>query len=152
MTTKTLNRTTFVTSREMDFFNEKELTTQTGHPVYEWPLVFLKECIDNALDACEEADVAPGITVTAAPEGITVEDNGPGIPESTIEAALDFTVRASNREAYVAPDRGAQGNALKTLIAMPYVAAGVTSVACALRVRTRDFTTAEQLILCPQDA
>ena len=34
---------------------------------------------------------------------------------------MDFTVRASNREAYVAPDRGAQGNALKTMLPMPWV-------------------------------
>jgi hypothetical protein len=33
-------------------------------------------------------------------------------------------VRVSSREAYVAPDRGAQGNALKTLIAMPFVLDG----------------------------
>jgi hypothetical protein len=59
-----LGRTTFFTSREMDFFNEKELVTQTGHPKAEWPQVIIKELIDNSLDACEEADdaqVAPTI-------------------------------------------------------------------------------------------
>ena len=116
-----LVRTTFLTSREMDFFNEKELVTQTGHPKAEWPLVFLKETIDNALDACEEADIAPEIEVTADAGGIAVKDNGAGLPEATLKAAMDFTVRASNREAYVAPDRGAQGNALKTLLPMPLV-------------------------------
>lgn len=116
-----LVRTTFSTSREMDFFSEKELVTQTGHEVGEWPLVILKELIDNALDACEEADVAPVIDVAADAGGITIRDTGPGLPESTLKAALDFTVRASNREAYVAPDRGAQGNALKTLLPMPRV-------------------------------
>ena len=116
-----LERTTFSTSREMDFFTAKELVTQTGHGVREWPLVFLKETIDNALDACEEADDAPVIDVIANAGGITVRDNGPGLPEATLKAACDFTVRASNREAYVAPDRGAQGNALKTLLPMPRV-------------------------------
>ena len=116
-----LERETFLTSREMDFFSEKELVTQTGHDVGEWPLVILKETIDNALDACEEADTAPIIEVFADEAGITVSDNGPGLPESTLRGALDFTVRASNREAYVAPDRGAQGNALKTLLPMPRV-------------------------------
>ena len=53
--------------------------------------------------------------------GITVSDNGPGLPETTLKGALDFTVRVSNREPYVAPDRGAQGNALKTLLPMPHV-------------------------------
>jgi hypothetical protein len=34
---------------------------------------------------------------------------------------MDFTIRESNREAYVALDRGAQGNALKTILPMPVV-------------------------------
>ncbi len=50
-TKATLVRTTFTTSREMDFFSEKELTTQTGHSIDEWYLVFVKEAMDNALDA-----------------------------------------------------------------------------------------------------
>jgi len=118
---KKLNRTTFLTSREMDFLSEKELVTQTGHEIGDWPLVILKEPIDNALDACEDADIAPVIEVTADACGITIRDNGPGLPEKTLAGALDFTVRASSREAYVSPCRGAQGNALKTLIPMPRV-------------------------------
>ena len=74
----------------MDFFSAKELVTQTGHEVEEWPLVILKELIDNALDACEEAGTPPEITVTADAAGISVADNGPGLPESTLKAALDF--------------------------------------------------------------
>jgi len=84
----------------------------------------LKELVDNALDACEEAGVPPEITVTVDDDGITVADNGPGIPASTVESILDFSVRVSSREAYVAPDRGAQGNALKTIVAMPFVMDG----------------------------
>jgi hypothetical protein len=33
--------------------------------------------------------------------------NLPGIPAATVDGILDFNVRASSREAYVAPDRGA---------------------------------------------
>jgi hypothetical protein len=116
-----LVRTTFKTSRVMDFFTEKELVTQTGHEVRDWPLVIVKELVDNALDACEDADIAPIVLVTADAAGITVTDNGPGLPETTLEGAMDFTIRASNREAYVSPCRGAQGNALKTLLPMPWV-------------------------------
>jgi DNA topoisomerase VI subunit B len=105
----------------MDFFSMKELVTQTGHGVIDWPLVIAKELIDNALDACEEADLAPVIDVAADAAGITVADNGPGLPEATLRGAMDFTVRVSNREAYVSPCRGAQGNALKTLLPMPWV-------------------------------
>ena len=119
-----LERATFRTSRLLDFCSRKELIAQTGHQPEEWPLVLLKELVDNALDACEEAEVAPEITITVDDQGVTVADNGPGIPEATVAGVLDFTARASSREAYVAPDRGAQGNALMTLVAMPFVLDG----------------------------
>lgn len=119
-----LDRTTFQTSRLLDFCSRKELIAQTGHQPDAWPLVALKELVDNALDACEDAGAAPVVSVTVGDRGITVTDNGPGIPSETIVGVLDFAVRVSNREAYVAPDRGAQGNALKTIVAMPFVLDG----------------------------
>src|SRR5262245_16990658 len=64
-----LTRATVRTSREMDFFSEKELITQTGHEVSEWPLVFVKESVDNALDVCEEAGITPIIDVFADATG-----------------------------------------------------------------------------------
>lgn len=119
-----LRRTTLTTSRLLDFCSRKELVAQTGHPVHEWPLVVLKELLDNALDGSEEAGVSPVIHVVVDQRGITVVDNGPGIPASTIEGILDYTLRVSNREAYVSPTRGAQGLGLKTLAPMPYVLDG----------------------------
>ncbi len=119
-----LDRTTLRTSRLLDFCSRKELIAQTGHQPDAWPLVVLKELVDNALDACEEAEVAPEITIRVDDSGITVIDNGPGIPAETITDILDFSMRVSSREAYVAPDRGAQGNALKTIVAMPFVLDG----------------------------
>jgi DNA topoisomerase VI subunit B len=121
---KTVERQTFHTSRLLDFCSEKELVAQTGHDVEEWPLVILKELADNALDACEEAGVPPEIAVKVEDGRISVSDNGPGIPPSTVDGVLDYSVRVSSREAYVAPDRGAQGNALKTILAMPFVLHG----------------------------
>jgi DNA topoisomerase VI subunit B len=121
----------------MEFCSERELTNQTGHSVWDWPLVVAKECADNALDACEEAEVAPVIAITVEPDTIIVQDNANGIDAETIESVLDYTIRVSSREAYVSPTRGAQGNALKTILAMGYVldrrisggdAAGVTIV------------------------
>jgi DNA topoisomerase VI subunit B len=111
----------------MEFCSESELQNQTGHGGFDWPLVVAKELIDNALDACEEAEVAPEITVSVdrdADSGrhiIVIEDNAGGIDGETIESVLDYTVRVSSREAYVSPTRGAQGNALKTILAMGYV-------------------------------
>ena len=49
-----LERVAFKTSRLLDFVGRRELTAQIGHPPEQWPLVILKELVDNALDACEE--------------------------------------------------------------------------------------------------
>jgi len=119
-----LARTVFATSRALDFCSRKELIAQCGHEVDDWPLVILKELLDNALDACEEAGVAPVVAVAVDVDGITITDNGPGMPESTIRRITDFSVRVSSREAYVSPDRGKQANALKTVLAMPFVLDG----------------------------
>jgi Histidine kinase-, DNA gyrase B-, and HSP90-like ATPase len=119
-----LNRTMFTTSRLLDFASEQELVAQTGHQKDAWPVVLLKELVDNAIDAAEESGIPPVITVTVDRTGIVVEDNGPGIPTDVVEAILDFSIRVSSREAYVSPTRGAQGNALKTVLAMPFVLDG----------------------------
>ncbi len=119
-----LKREAFSTSRLLDFLSEKELTAQIGHAPSSWPLVLVKELLDNALDACEESGVAPSVTITVDERGLTVADNGPGIPPDVVTGVLDFLVRVSSREAYVSPCRGAQGNALKTVVAMPFVLSG----------------------------
>ena len=117
-------RTTFNTSRLLEFCSQKELTAQTGHEPDDWLLVIVKELIDNALDIAEEAGIAPVVRVTVARGRIRVRDNGPGIRPETVTSILNFATRTSSREAYVAPDRGRQGNALKTIIAMPFALSG----------------------------
>jgi DNA topoisomerase VI subunit B len=116
-----LKRETFKTSRLLEYFSQKELTLQTGHEPNRWPEVVLKELLDNALDACEEAGTLPEITVSVTSDAIRVEDNGPGLASSVIEGVLDFAVRTSSKDHYISPTRGAQGNALKTLLGIPYV-------------------------------
>jgi len=116
-----LTRVTFKVSRLMEFCSERELQNQTGHSLYDWPLVVGKEIIDNALDASEEAEVAPVIEISVDRGSITIQDNADGIAADTIRSILDYNVRVSSREAYVSPTRGAQGNALKTILAMGYV-------------------------------
>jgi hypothetical protein len=89
-----------------------------------------QELVDNAIDAAEEADMAPIIKVAITtgkrgkPTRIVVADNGPGIPPATITDIIDYNVRVSSREAYISPTRGRQGNALKTLLPMSYVLGG----------------------------
>ena len=116
-----LTRVPFTVSRLMEFCTRRELVNQTGHNEDEWPLVVLKELVDNAIDACEEAEIAPVISITVKGTSIVVKDNGPGIPAKTIDDVLDYSIRVSSREAYVSPTRGAQGNALKTILPMGYV-------------------------------
>jgi DNA topoisomerase VI subunit B len=116
-----LTRVAFRVSRLMEFCSERELTNQTRHSMWQWPLVVAKELLDNSLDAAEEVEVPPAITVIVEPGAIGVEDNAGGIGADTITSVLDYTIRVSSREAYVSPTRGAQGNALKTILAMGYV-------------------------------
>jgi hypothetical protein len=117
-------RETFRTSRLLAFASERELTAQIGHRREQWPRVAVKELVDNAIDACEERGIPPEIRVRVAHDRIEVGDNGPGIAEDVVADVLDFAVRVSSREAYVGPTRGAQGNALKTLVAMPFALDG----------------------------
>jgi DNA topoisomerase VI subunit B len=129
MSTK-LERTTFSASRAAEYFDARQLSTLTGTPVSDFANVVLKELVDNSLDACETAGVAPkvGIEVTqrltedGTPGGtrIRVEDNGPGIPSEVVRRVIDYDVRVSDKAAYRSPTRGAQGNALKTVIGIPY--------------------------------
>ena len=100
-----LARVTFKTSREMDFFSEKELVTQTGHEKEDWLLVVAKELIDSSLDECENANIAPTITVALTEAGIALRDNGPGLAEETLRGAMDFTVRAQRRGPMVRPPK-----------------------------------------------
>ena len=89
----TLERVAFKTSRLAEFCGQRELTAQTGHAVEDWPLVILKELVDNALDAAEEAQIAPEIDIQVSTERgeITIADNGPGIPAETIRDILDYS-------------------------------------------------------------
>jgi hypothetical protein len=131
-----IERVAFTTSRLMEFCTEKELVAQTGHQSYEWPRVIAKELVDNGIDACEEAEVAPSIKVTittghaksrrraAKATRIVFEDNGPGIPAATVKNIINYNNRTSSREAYVSPTRGRQGNAIKTILPMAYVLGG----------------------------
>jgi DNA topoisomerase VI subunit B len=119
-----LERTTFETSRAAEYFDARQLSTLTGVPTSEFASVCLKELIDNALDACETAGVAPEIGVDVRDEEsvieLTVSDNGPGIPPEVVRKILDYNIRVSDKAAYRSPTRGAQGNALKTIIGIPY--------------------------------
>lgn len=119
-----LNRTMFETSRAAEYFDPKELQAQTGQPIYMFPAVVIKELVDNALDACESDGVAPIIDINTSVHDseihISVQDNAGGISPETIKRILNFQTRTSDKAVYRSPTRGAQGNALKTVIGIPF--------------------------------
>ena len=119
-----LQRTIFETSRADEYFNARELQAQTGQPAERFGAVALKELIDNALNASETAGVAPALAVEVAERGdllhLTVADNGAGIAPETVARVLNFATRTSDKAVYRAPTRGAQGNALKTILGLPW--------------------------------
>ncbi|MDP9457708.1 MAG: ATP-binding protein [Actinomycetota bacterium] len=119
-----LDRTTFESSRAGEYFDARQLSALTGVPQGEFASVCLKELVDNALDACETAGGSPEISIEAGDEEgairLTVSDNGPGIPPEVVRKVLDYNVRVSDKAAYRSPTRGAQGNALKTIVGIPY--------------------------------
>ena len=130
MTTRvpTLIRTHHTIGRAAEYFSARELAAQTGQDAMAFASVVLKELIDNALDAAETAGVAPEISIFIDRHdgdlAIVVHDNGPGLPASVVAKTLDFDTRTSDKRAYRSPTRGAQGNALKTIIGIPTALGG----------------------------
>lgn len=124
----------FSFNREYDFIRLEGLYRATGRPAHEWDIYILKELIDNALDADEflwrhDAQQAPLLHISI--EYISV-------PPPQCQQLL---VRVRNREMFPVQQvydifatqwytsrkafikgltRGALGNALKTLLGIPY--------------------------------
>ena len=128
----TRNRETFSISRAAEYFDARELQAQTGQSIDSFAAVVLKELLDNALDAAEAAGVAPAVLIDICDaEGVLrleVSDNGAGIRPEVVDRILDFTTRTSDKSAYRTPTRGAQGNALKTVLGIPCALGGTEPV------------------------
>jgi len=113
-------------SRAAEYMTVRELQAMTGQPQQRFVAVVLKELLDNAMDAAENAGVAPLLRVgwQVDPDAdlvqLTVADNGAGIPRATVQRILNFATRTSDKAVYRSPTRGAQGNALKTVLGIPW--------------------------------
>jgi len=137
MTQDMYQRTVFSTPRAAEFLEIEALQAQTGQYRDAFGDVVVKEVIDNALDACEFAGVTPKIDVRLDDADYTwVGDNGPGIAPELVERIFDFSTLTSDKAVYRSPTRGAQGNALKTVVGIPAalgIAAPVVIEACGVR-------------------
>lgn len=122
--TKTLTRTTFETSRLLDYFSVDGLRAQTGYEPRWWAEMAFEELTDNGIDAAESHGMTPKIRAVIDEQSLTVIDSGPGLPVQTLQGALDYSIRSSDKARYVSPTRGSQGNALKAVFAIPYVLDG----------------------------
>jgi hypothetical protein len=117
-------RPLFSESMHNDLFTVSGQQSSTGQTAPDFGNVVLKELIDNALDACESAGIEPRINVTTGLNTngqmvLTVSDNAGGLSRDVIEKILDFSTRNSTNAVYKSPTRGAQGNALKTILCIP---------------------------------
>jgi len=125
-------------SRADENFTKDGLETLTGQPSRKWGRYVVKELVDNALEAVEEADTeTPTITVETEVEGrgrrayatsVTVSDNGDGIPESQIEQIADVDRFGGTKRHYALPTRGTQGNALMTVLGIQSLAGGSLTI------------------------
>jgi hypothetical protein len=121
-------------SREFDFVRLDGLRRSTGRPAHEWDIYIIKELVDNALDADEtvwrqQPDQSPDISVQieyiSVPEPASQQlfvqvQNQTLFPINKIEEIF-ATQRYTSRKAFFKGlTRGALGNALKTLLGIPY--------------------------------
>jgi len=119
--------------REFDYLELHWLEKTTGRPSHEWDLYIIKELLDNALDADEhwarEHDGTVELTVDLHYRHLDVLDihsldiavfNRAPFPTDLLAAIFDLTAYTSDKSHYNYPSRGQQGNALKTLLGIPY--------------------------------
>ena len=89
----------------------------------------IKEAVDNALDACEEAEVLPDIYIAIKKVGqetfrITVEDNGPGIIPAQVPYVFGKLLYGS-RFHQIRQSRGQQGIGISAAVLYAQLTSGL---------------------------
>jgi DNA topoisomerase VI subunit B len=92
----------------------------------------IKEAVDNALDACEEAQVLPDIFISIKKTGsdifrIIVEDNGPGIVPAQVPYVFGKLLYGS-RFHQIRQSRGQQGIGISAAVLYAQLTSGLPSV------------------------
>jgi DNA topoisomerase VI subunit B len=102
-------------ARGVEYFNN--LYALIGLSPDRWEEVIVKELLDNALDAVDQLGTKD-ISITCDGATFAVCDNAGGIPEDILDNIYDFNLYVSSKRHVRTVSRGAQGNALKTIIAL----------------------------------
>jgi DNA topoisomerase-6 subunit B len=92
----------------------------------------IKEAVDNALDACEEAQVLPDIYISIRKTGdeifrIIVEDNGPGIVPAQVPFVFGKLLYGS-RFHQIRQTRGQQGIGISAAVLYAQLTSGIPTV------------------------
>jgi DNA topoisomerase VI subunit B len=92
----------------------------------------IKEAVDNALDACEEAQVLPDIYISIKKTGpeifrIIVEDNGPGIVPAQVPFVFGKLLYGS-RFHQIRQTRGQQGIGISAAVLYAQLTSGIPTV------------------------
>jgi DNA topoisomerase VI subunit B len=119
--------------REFDYVQLHWLEKTTGRPSHEWDIYIIKELIDNALDADEQWARARGGALELdvqlkysrhVEHGLYLLDfavcNRAPFPTGALTSIFGLTSYTSNKGHLRYPTRGQQGNALKTILGIPY--------------------------------
>ncbi len=109
--------------REFDYIEKDWLEKLTTGSCHDWDIYIVKELVDNALDADEEHGFVPSISVQIVLESDALEirvDNLAPFPQQYIERFFKPDEYVSVKHYFNYPTRGAQGNALKTILGIPY--------------------------------
>lgn len=102
------------------FFAKTGLESIIGIREEYWPIVVIKELIDNALDAIEACNEKQ-IIIEAKKDTFGVFDCGNGITVDALKKIYDFNNYFSENRFFQAPSRGQQGVGLKSIIGMSVI-------------------------------
>ncbi len=111
--------------KQSDLFTVDGLQKQTGMEIHRWNLYIIKELLDNGVDACEVPGIPPKIQVRISKEGnsltFSIKDNAGGITKEQLEKIIDLSTYSGTKYYYRRCSRGMQGNALLTVLSVPFV-------------------------------
>lgn len=124
----------FSLNREYDFIRLEGLYRATGRPAHEWDFYIIKELLDNALDADETLwsrnphqfpDISVHIEYISVPppqcqQLLVRVSNRASFPTEKIQAIFATQWYTSRKAFLKGLTRGTLGNALKTLLGIPY--------------------------------